>query len=258
MITIQNTADQTYPWLRCLFYGETGSGKTRLASTFPAPLFLVPRGENSYVTLRDLSLPFISMGENADTGEAIPVRKHMAEVLTFLKERHDQMNALLKEGEEEAANAKFPWQTIVVESLTHYSELVQSDISRNNMVRMDQQKWGDVANHFSDIHNTLSGMAVHVVYTSLVKEAPSEGGKRPSAEPNMVGKASKIIPSACDILAYCEEITTAKGSTYRVHFRKHEHYPARSRVAGVPRHIDNFHFRELDKALRTHAAAQTA
>jgi hypothetical protein len=218
-IQLKNTANIEQPWTRWFLYGPTGSGKTTAASTFPSPLFIVPANEKSIVSL---------LGHNFDYVE-VSSRKDMGEVLAFLRDRY---TAALG-GDENA----FPWETVVVESLSHYCELLVEDISKKGQTKMDQQAWGLLSSHLRTLHSQLSDMDVHVVYTSL--EQVDDAGQ---GRPLMTGKNAIMVPSACDVIGFCEAVPGQKKITHRIHFQQYGRYPARSRFRGLPAHIDDFHF----------------
>lgn len=238
-LAIKNTKKLERPWIHAFLCGDTGSGKTTAAATFPNPLFLVPRCENSVDTL---------MGRSIDYDDSIASMQDMNDKISELIKRHERMKALLAksktEGDafEKEAYEVFPWETIVCESMSHYSEMVVDDVSNCGQKMMDQRGWGIVSNHLRSIHLRLSQLDCHIVYTSLVKIDDAGVGM-----PLMPGKAAKIIPSACGIIAYCEVIPGRKDKapTYRMHFRPTNRVGARSRYAGTPDFIDDFNFAAL-------------
>lgn len=260
---MRNTKNIVAPWTHWFFYGPTGSGKTTLASTFPSPLYLVPANEGSELTLTGRNFDYIQLGVKG--GKKVPVRAHMMEVLHALKtrqEKADQLDAkgvrLEAEGKQEEADAAFdeaarlfPWETIVHESLTHYSDLVVEDISNNGVERMDQQKWGQLGEHFRAVHSMLRTFKCHVVFTSLEKLEQDGDGKVFSGQPSITGAAATKLPSACDVLGFCELVPGKpdKDPTFRVYFSRYKLYKARSRFKAMPRHIDNFDFAEVRKLI---------
>ena len=233
---IKNAADIEQPYTRWFLYGQSGSGKTHSAGTFPKPIFIVPSNENSIITLRGQDVPYIEVANRSD----------MLQAINWLRAQYDQMLALYDAGEDDKAEQAFPWQTVVVESLSHYCELLVEDIGQRGMKKMDMQAWGQLSSHLRTVHSQLSAMDVHVVYTSL--ESIDDNGVGRAL---MVGKNALMMPSACDIIAYCEAVPMPKGKEpiYRVHFRQYQRYPARSRFKAFPEHIDNFDFAKILDAL---------
>lgn len=248
------------PYTAWFLYGGTGSGKTRAAATFPKPFFWVPDNENSHLSLRDRDLPYTILGK--ENGRRVKVRQQVASNLAELKKMANEADAYLARayeaddaGETEKADeffAKadkaFPYQTIVTESLTHLNELLVEEIGAGgtgaSKGKMDQQKWGELATFYRNMNNALRSLPVHVVYTSLdTFDADSETGL-----PYISGKTARVLPSACDVVGYCEEASGPKGeSVYRIHFRRYRAREARSRFATLPRFVDNFDFEALHK-----------
>jgi len=239
---IQKTEKIQNPWTHWFFYGSTGSGKTTNAATFPNPLFLVPVSEGSELSLAGLGYDYIKVGRDS-RGATVEPRKHMAEILKHLSTKHALMRSKLAEGDEEAAMEAFPWETIVFESMTHYCAMLQDDVSGNGTHKMDQQRWGLIADHLRMVHSTLRTFDCHVVFTALSKVDGE--GTAVEGSPDIVGKMARMLPSACDVIGFCENVpaTSAKGKPlYRVHFQPYRVYPARTRFREIPGVVENFDF----------------
>lgn len=254
-----NTTDDA-PWTTWFLYGDMGSGKTRACASFPRPLFLVPANEGSQLTLRQLkdkSLDFIVIGKTA-AGAVVPVRQHFGQVLTELEGLYKQSMVLLAKGDPESekrAEMLFPWQTIVVESLTHLGDLIVEDVSDYGRKKMDQQQWGLISTFLRTVHSRLRGMDVHVVYTALAKVQTNDSGGIVAGGPNVIGSMAEKLPSACDVVVYLEELHAPRAqdgtsqSVYRAFFRKYRHWQARTRFGGFPEHMDSFDWSKLSKLL---------
>lgn len=234
---IKNAVDITDPWTRWFLYGPTGAGKTHAAGTFPKPFFIVPPNEKSIVTLAGADIAYTEVSN----------RQEMHAALRWLREQYDQAMALYAAGEDDEAEELFPYQTIVVESLSHYCELLVEDIGKRGQAKMDQQSWGQLSSHLRTLHSQLSDMDVHVVYTSLAKTDEAGNG-----QPLMIGKNAIMMPSACDIIGYCESVPVQRGKApvHRIHFRQFGRFPARSRFRGFPDMVENFSFDAVQDSLR--------
>lgn len=242
------------------FYGPTGTGKTIAASTFPAPLFMIPANEGSHMSLRSKELPYTIIGKKG--GKRVQhvrkqvmanlqeLRKMATEMLAYQTqawEAHDAGDEAKAEELFAAADEAFPYQTIVLESLTHLTELVVEEISDTGTTTrgsMDQAKWGELATFYRNVHNALRSLPVHVVYTALDTWDPNaEVGS-----PYISGKTSSVLPSSCDVVGYFESKTTVKnGTVYRVHFKDYRKRVARTRFDRLPAAVDNFNFESLRK-----------
>lgn len=227
-----NAKDMSNPWAHWFFYGATGSGKTTLCATFPRPVFLVPFNEQSITTLRGRSIPYYVVTDKDETKfDPKTGRGSMNHILDHLIRGYDR-----------DPNA-FPFDTIVIESISHYADLVQEQLTRGGQ-KMDQQKWGFFLAHFRNIQARLRNIEVHVVFTALDRVEKDDGGQYYGG-PLIPGQTGFKLPSACDVIGYCEEV----GGEYKVHFRKRRHFRARSRLAGVPPVVKNFNFQEIEKLI---------
>lgn len=240
-IVIQNAADLTQPWTSWFFYGATGSGKTRAAATFPAPFFIVPQNEKSINTLRGMNVPYTEVFD----------RNSMFAALSWLENQYAAMQRALSQGKDEEADRLFPYQTIVVESISHYSDLVIEDLTNKGTKQMDYQQWGRLASHLRTIQNRLRAMDVHSIFTSLdqTNEDGTVGG------PLISGQTKVKMPSACDYIGYFEAVTVSRKTAYNSHWRQYGKFFARVRqselhakdVGEFPAMIESFHFSKVAK-----------
>lgn len=241
-LSFKNAKTLQAPWTRWFFYGDTGTSKTSISATFPYPLFIVPQNEGSIVTLRGQDIPYY---ESCDMTSQ--VRSGVGGLNRILDEIELAYKTDIK---------NFPFETIVLDSLTHYCELAVEEISERGTKHMDTQKWGILASHFRNVHARLSNMQVHVVYTALAKIDKSDAGVI-TAGPAIQGAAATKLPSACEVVGYCEAIkrvhkdkTTGEEQPkstlqYLTHFKKRGFYPARTRFADIPDVMENFSFAEV-------------
>jgi len=221
------------PWLHWFFYGPSGAGKTTIAGTFPRPLFLVPANESSIVALAGQDIPYIEI-----TGQHGPV----------LQGRGGMDHAIdLIENEMRRNPDDFPYDTIVIESLTHYQDLVVEELTEQGAQPMDQRRWGLLANHLRNVQKRLRDLEVHVVFTALDKVSENEAGVLIGG-PMLSGQSAIKLPSSCDLIGYCEAPATKKGK-HTVHFRRRGHFFARSRFRGVPASVENFDYETVQQHL---------
>lgn len=226
-LTFANAKNIEAPWLQVFIMGDMGSGKTKLASTFPRPLFLVPKSEQSMLTLKGLDFPYWEIDSMRG-----PIVNNVGGMLTAIQ-------AL------ETAYSKdpdgFPFDTIVVEQIGHYSNIVQAELTQGTM-SMDQQKWGLHLRHFLDIQAKIRRMSLHLVWTSHTKiEKMTDTATISGA--NISGQASTAIPSSCDIVAYCD-VGTGSTRRFKTHFSRYMGFNARSRLP-LPASIENCTFEKM-------------
>jgi hypothetical protein len=221
--------DGQLPWLHFFVYGEGGSGKTTLCATFPRPLLLVPKIENSVTTLAGQDVPYLfTDGRNAT------LRNGCGGLETIV--------AML-ENEYTANPQAFPFDTICLESFSHYIEIFQEELTQGNKTAMDQRGWGLLATHVRNIQARLRALEVHVVFTALAKLETDAAGHTHGG-PMLPGKTAAMLPTACDVVAYCEA-GTGKVPIYKTHFRRHNHFFARTRFKSLPAAIENCTFEKM-------------
>ena len=260
LLQVRSTKNISSPWTHWFFYGPTGTGKTSAAATFPAPLFLVPASEGSELTLHQVDVPYMKLGRD-DSNNPVPIREHLDAILDWVESQHRTMRQHLAkagsatdpavtEAEYAAADAAFPWQTIVVESMTHLCAMLQDDVSQNGKIKMDQQRWGIMSDYLRTLHTRLRCLDCHVVFTALAKVDGEEGSTQEGC-PDIPGKMSRLLPSACDAIGYCEtrDAGGKNPPVYTVHFRQHRVYPARVRFRGVPAAVQDFTFGKIEPFL---------
>ena len=67
-ITIKSTKDVRTNGVKCLVYGQAGSGKTRLCATAPSPIII--SAESGLLSLREFDLPYIEVNSLSSLGDA--------------------------------------------------------------------------------------------------------------------------------------------------------------------------------------------
>jgi AAA domain-containing protein len=235
-LTVKNAEQLDTVWTHWFFYGDTGSGKTEIAHTFPRPLFLAPSNEGSIVTLRGRNQPYIEI-----TGMSkAPLREGSGSMDHAL----DAIERLYR-----ADPTNFPYDTIVVESLSHYGDLVIDELTNGGKGQMSQNLWGTFGSHIKGIQTRLRTMDVHVVFNALAKIDVVEKGEGTQRQvfgsPYIQGQSAEKLPSACDVYGYVE----LYGDQHRVHFKKYQHFPARTRFSRMPKLVNNFHYDDIKQYL---------
>lgn len=230
-LSTKNASKMDTPWRHWFFYGPTGAGKTTLAATFPRPVFIEPKNEGSVETLRGLDIDYY---------EVVNLNSKIVGGVGGMNKIIDEI-----ENEYNADPNAFPYDTIVVESISHYTDLIIEDITNGGQLHMDQPKWGVVLAHLRNIQTRLRNLDVHVVFTALAKidEKSNEG------LPLIQGASAKKLPSSCDVIGYCSLTDTKNFVKYETHFRRYKQYDARSRIKGFPGVIQDFTFQKIEHLL---------
>lgn len=242
-------------------YGKMRSGKTRMASTFPNPFFIVPHQEGSHLSLMgrdniDFALVHGSYGPPQYVASEPGVAYSMNDILQDLEGRYKQAARLWAKGDEasvEEGSELFPWETVVIESITHYTDLVQEELTRGNTLDMDQQKWGKLSAHLRNVHTRLRSLPVHAVFISLSIEHFDPRGNLCGGGPAFPGQMKYKLPSACECVVYMNHRDGPKGKDgrYTAHFRKHSVFDAGCRFPQLTEmgEMTPFTFDKVQKAL---------
>jgi len=227
----KNAKDLDAPWVHVFLYGPTGSGKSTAASTFPKPFFIQPRNEGSIVTLAKKDINYFEVVDMNRT----PLRDGVGSMVHAL----DRLEAVYRQDPDNC-----PFDTIVIESLTHYADLVIEQLTEGGKKQMTQFEWGLLTSHLRNIQTRLRNMQVHAVFTALDKTDTAEDNTV-IGTPLIQGQSAVKLPSACDLIGYCEEFGGKNNMVHRVHFRRYKHFVARTRFPTVPPMIENFAFEKI-------------
>jgi len=152
-----------------LVYGPPGVGKTTFASTAPKPLI---------IDLENGSLALL--GREVD----------IAQVDT-LQDARDAIKFALENG----------YQTVVIDSITRYAELLLDEILKENKRDTARiQDWGEVVKRIKKLIWTLQGKNINTIFIALETEEKDEESllKRPAVP----GQLKVAIPAIVDIVGY--------------------------------------------------------
>lgn len=180
----QQTTDQ---YLRILVAGAASSGKTTFCASAPKPLFIVDSQEGGWSTIRtmDRSL-WWNPGVRPEVWvieKAMSVGKQIGDVVQMLAEleAHAQAHAQKK--------AQFPWDTIVIDPLSIYTDRIVSELGLQNPGQDNRQLYGDLANHLRSFFMRVHALPAHIIWTSHI---------RPDGQLAIAGAMSDKIPALCD------------------------------------------------------------
>lgn len=230
IITTADTSKNRFQ--RWFFYGAPGSGKTHLAGTFPAPLFLVPL--DSVTELQTHSDQDFTILTFAGTQEFIDACSYIS----------NQIKAQKLIGQ-------YVPTTVVIDNLTEIQNLFiyelcsyRAGVNSNKKgtssiqdARMTQQDWGDLGRILMHARIMLHDIQAHAhtiwighsdIHTRKEKD---ERGRDMDVQEGtwlLKGAASDFIPNQCSVIAYCEVKSTAFGKPdFYVHGSRTSIWPAR-------------------------------
>lgn len=207
-----NTSMITRDWQHIFAYGSSGSGKTTLASWFPKPFLLVPRAEQSQLSLKGRNIDFMEITNS----------KEMLDAIGYFENIQNTKGSDALEHE-----------TLVIESLSHYTDQIVEEFSRNGAIKDARQVYGVVNSHFRTIQQRLRRLDMHVIFTALAATTQSADGETTTGEPLISGRTKTMLPASCDIIGYCE-VREGRPPVYKFHTRAHKGFMARTRYNSMP------------------------
>jgi AAA domain len=240
MFKTLNTKTMDEPWTRWFLYGDTGTGKTTAASTFPRPLFLVPVSEKSVTVLAGRNVPYLLVRDWSSPFDQAHGIGGMNQILqTIEMEFKRDPNA-------------FPYDTIVAEALTHLAELFKDELTQGSKISMDVQKYDKLTSYFRGVHARLSQLDTHVVYCALAQvDEKTEKG-----DAYLSKKIKEIIPSSCEVYGYLTATDKGKDKNgnpnpkeHKMYTTPHGQWKARTRFKRLPPVIKNFNFNDIKHLL---------
>jgi len=206
--------------VRLLCYGEAGSGKTTLASTFPRPFLL--DSDKGGRTLKEKKIPFLPLKRGDRTFDIV------RNVLGKLEKKEPPFDELVVE-------------TLVFDSLTSLADMLMIEAMVNPspgtkpMNPMTQKPLWDhyalVGNRIQDLMKYAQDLQLNIVATAGVKLERDEVLGSFIGKPNIVGSYRNVVAHDFDEVLYlaCEEQGQGKPPAYVAYASKFRYFEAKSR-----------------------------
>lgn len=183
------TAAQAIPWINALFYGDPGAGKTYLGGTAQDHPSTGP------VLVLDVEGGTATLRHRPDI-DVIRVTSFQGLV--------DKWAELQKE------KGKFPWKTVMVDSLTELQKLDMNDIMYKVLQRdpdrdpdvPSQREWGKSINHIREIVRRFRDLPCNTIFTALAQTKQDSGSGSVAVTPALPGKLANEVPGFLDIVGY--------------------------------------------------------
>lgn len=231
--------DNTF--LKIFVVGDSGTGKSIFASTFPKPMFLF-NFDKAILSYKGLDVDYEDF--SLDAAGWVKFEKVMRELKNQIKEN------------------TFKYQTVVIDSTTSWT-----DLAMERAMQLDPKRsatGGPIWNvHYGMVKNLIEGFTRQllefpcniVVIGHLSKNIDSDTGAIIGIEPMLTGQLSTKIPSYFDEVYYATNKTVAGNTQFKLLTLAKGHLKARSRLSGVmhilPAEIDNDYnvlIKHLEKA----------
>jgi hypothetical protein len=209
-ITAKNTKDLKHFFGRFFFYGDSGVGKTRLAGTFPKPIFLNCDTEGGILSLRDMNVDYHSV-----------------------QDPEDVMNAL-EDLATDSDKGKLKYKTVVIDSLTVIQDN-QLDILQGRRreaqekknrktgdsdwkvdfydnVNLTEAEWNLISTSLRSMFILAHSLPMHVIWIALAEREMQRINR--GEDPILIQgypmiytkKAARKMPAICDFVWYLDSI----------------------------------------------------
>ena len=209
-----------------LLYGDNRAGKTYFSSTWPFPVFLVPRivEDNEMRTLSEWDMPFIPFGDFNDFQEQVEGLVHAIKMKRPV--------------------GPYVPRTVVIDNMTTAQMMWEEDLKAEaNKQRLDWDDWGRMKSLTQRALVELSKVDVHQIWITHAKvwrgtTTKQAGGRSVTTEDQggftLQGSTREMLPNHCDLLLYCEQVDRgARGPGWVVHGRKKDIWPAGVRLSRI-------------------------
>lgn len=162
---IQSTDKLTATRAKILLYGESGTGKTRLAGTFPGKTLIIS-AESGLLSLKRKAIDFVDLSSD-DNGKEVPQTKRIARL-------GEVYQYLLTE------EAKKKYSYIVLDSLSELGECLVAELSEKPEYQKDgRAMWGEYLKRMTTLAKRFRDLPDYGVMITCQAEADKdEMGKR--------------------------------------------------------------------------------
>jgi DNA polymerase III delta prime subunit len=203
---------------RVLLYGPTGSGKTTLAGTAPAPFFVDT--DKGGLSLKNSKIPFVPINHGERAFEIV----------------QDILDRIAK-GEEPFD--RFEVKTLVFDSFTSLADQLLFESMKfpaPGQTKRDPLKEKPIYDHYLAVKNRLhdivlrcKDLELNIIAICGEKLEKDEERGTFVGKPNIVGSYRDLIGYDFDEMYYMDVRGTGKKRTYALYTSKYKYYDAKSR-----------------------------
>jgi hypothetical protein len=204
-IDLSASSNSTNPVNTFLCYGDSKSGKTTFAGTFPRPLFFSDLSEGGFESLRE---------DNWDETKTPLFEEGIRPIVWSMSKRTDMAENVEKAKPLIAAGRV---KTIVVDSISFYADLIMDFILTGQTKKDNRGAYDDLGNHLRNTRVKLHDLGVNVVHLALAKSPEIDDQTK-----QLTSKGLPMIPGR-------ESKKFAAGVHYTFFF-KHQPSPAQFQI----------------------------
>lgn len=214
-MNISSTKGASAEKLKILVYGESGVGKTQLATTLPESTLIVS-AEAGLLGLNGSDIDVIDIAVD-DNGRIIPEENR----INALKNVYRFLTS-------QKARDKYSW--IFIDSLTEISENLMASLYRELPERKDTLlRYGENAKRLKALIKSFRDLSYYnVVFTALASVEKDEVEARRYG-PLVIGKVAQSLPAFFDEVFYMEVEETPEGPQRVLHCDKDNRFIAKDR-----------------------------
>lgn len=237
--------------LTAMLVGDSRSGKTHFAATWPRPIFLMDASEHGWTTLQ-----YMEPDEWYEPGHepyaiAIEEPKDLVACLVALRQQSEGAKVDLESWP--VPTGKNEIGTVVIDSLTFYADAyfskLEVEAAGNGKVVDTRSCYGDLHSHLRFLMIQVHKLPYHVIWTALPKEI--EGALNGAL---VAGQTATKAPARCDLWLLCNKNEQRSGKKvtvdYEIHTENYRGMKAGHRFGKMLDPIMGAHFEAFEAALQ--------
>jgi hypothetical protein len=214
-INLDRNAD-VLPVNTFLIYGDSRSGKTTLAASFPRPLFLADASEGGWDSIANMT----------DDQYFEPTVKPLVwaiEKMNDMAEARAKALPLIQAGRV---------KTIVIDSISFYADLYLNYLIALQTKRDTRAAYGDLGLHLRDLRVQLHGLGCNVVWLALARSPEPDD---PMGRPMIPGQQADKLMAGCHYIMYARHYQERKNgvlapSVYELRTQRYAGFAAGNRL----------------------------
>lgn len=220
--------------LKLLIYGQSGAGKTVFSAGAPKPLVLdfdgkVSSAASYFAHNAPERLKEISFENLTDTpGQDRPFRR---------------FSKILRDLQAQAAGGKFPYETVILDSLTLFLDAFMADIMAENpgVKRPNNvpalQDYQILNLQFKDVMSRLLSLPCHVIVVGHITSETNQETGRIFWKPLVPGKLADRLPQIFSEVYRAYVISKDNQPQFVLQTSSDGEYICRTQIPGIPTHI---------------------